>query len=115
MKASSHGHLPVAEALIQAKADVNAHDVSSCSIPVFVNLTSALAKCTEAVVLSLTSSASLCLSASDEFSNEGSLMPNKCKYLVCLAFPPVVSLNSVISMCNPVETWYNPTLIVLLT
>ena len=29
MKASSNGHLPVAKALIQAKADVNATDVSS--------------------------------------------------------------------------------------
>ena len=37
MKASKKGHLPVAEALIRAKADVNAHDVSDCSIPVYVN------------------------------------------------------------------------------
>ena len=36
MNASFYGYLPLAEALIQAKADVNnAHNVSSCSIPLF--------------------------------------------------------------------------------
>ena len=64
MKASSNGHLPVVEALIQAKADVNTCNVSSCSIPVFVYHTSALAKRrTEAAVLSLTSRVSLCVLA----------------------------------------------------
>ena len=44
MKASFNGHLPVTEALIQAKADVNACNVSSCLITVFVNHTRPLEK-----------------------------------------------------------------------
>ena len=83
MKASSNGHLPVAEALIQAKADVNATDVSNCFIPVFVTDTSALAnRKLEAAEPSLTSSVSLCVSAYDEFSDDGYLVWNKCNYVV---------------------------------
>ena len=48
MKASSRGHLPVGEALLQAKADVNEYDVSIFSISVCVNHSSA---CAEAAVL----------------------------------------------------------------
>ena len=63
MKASSNGHLPV-EALIQAKADVNVHNVSSCSFPVLVAHTSVfLKRTTESTLLSLTSIASLYVSA----------------------------------------------------
>ena len=37
MDACNNGHLPVTDALIQAKADVNARSVSSCFIPLFLN------------------------------------------------------------------------------
>ena len=68
IKASTNGHLPVAEALIQAKADVNARDVS-WSIPVFVNRKTQ----NRSAMLSLTASASLRVSAY-EVSNESYLV-----------------------------------------
>ena len=75
MKASSNGHLPVAEALIQAKADVNARSVSSCSLPVCVTHTSARAKRkAESTVLSPTS-ASLCVSVMKVISIEYMQVP----------------------------------------
>ena len=62
MFSSVNGLLPVAETLIQAKADVNAHNVSSLTIPLLVIHTSALAEQKRLCLSCSQGSASPCLS-----------------------------------------------------
>ena len=84
MKASSNGHSPVAEALIQAKADVNTYNVSSCSMAVLVTHTSVCPKrILEAAWFSLTGS--LCVTELDEFCNERINASTWCVSHICAA------------------------------